>query len=107
MFLRFLGAVGRCLPDLDHALPTLTHWRLASLPRYLPPETVERVLASCDLTTPIGVRGRAVLLLLARLGLRAGDVTILQRRSSNCWCMLGALVPQSPCVPRHIGCCLG
>jgi site-specific recombinase XerD len=78
MFLRFLMAVGRCPPGLDHALPTLAHWRLASLPRYLPPETVERVLASCDLTTPIGVRDRAVLLLLARLGLRAGDVAALQ-----------------------------
>jgi integrase/recombinase XerD len=81
MFLRFLIAVGRCSPGLDHALPSLAHWHLASLPRYLPPETVERVLASCDLTTPIGVRDRAVLLLLARLGLRAGDVAALQWRA--------------------------
>lgn len=78
MFLRFLIAMGRCTPGLDHALPPLAHWRLASLPRYLPPETVERVLATCTLTTSIGVRDRAVLLLLARLGLRAGDVAALQ-----------------------------
>lgn len=80
MFLRFLIAIGRCTPGLDHALPTIAHWRLASLPKYLPAETVERVLASCDPTTLIGVRDRAVLLLLARLGLRAGEVAALK------WC---------------------
>jgi integrase/recombinase XerD len=80
MFLRFLIAIGRCAPGLDHALPTIAQWRLASVPKYLPAETVEHVLASCDLTTPIGVRDRAVLVLLARLGLRAGDVAALQWR---------------------------
>jgi integrase len=39
-----------------------------------PTADVERVIASCDLTTPMGIRDRAVLLLLARLGLRAGDI---------------------------------
>lgn len=80
MFLRFLIAMGQCTPGLDHALPTIAQWRLASLPKYLPAETVERVRATCDLTTPIGVRDRAVLVLLARLGLRAGDVAALQGR---------------------------
>jgi site-specific recombinase XerD len=78
MFLRFLIAVDRCHPGLDQALPTIAHWRLSSLPRYLPAEAVERVLRSCDVTTAIGCRDRAVLLLLARLGLRAGDVAALQ-----------------------------
>lgn len=78
IFLRFLIAMGRCAPGLEHALPTMAHWRLASLPKYLPTETVEHVLGSCDLATPLGVRDRAVLLLLARLGLRAGDVAALQ-----------------------------
>src|SRR5712691_5126608 len=77
-FLRFLIAIGRCTPGLDHALPPIAHWRLASLPKYLPAETVEHVLASCDQATPIGVRDWAVLLLLARLGLRAGDVAALK-----------------------------
>ena len=54
MFLRFLIAIGRCRPGLDHALPTLAQWRLAPLPRYLPAETVDQVLATCDLTTPRG-----------------------------------------------------
>ena len=80
MFVRFLIAIGRCTPGLDHALPTIAHWRLAYLPKYLPAETVERVLATCDLTTSMGVRDRAVLILLARLGLRAGDVAALQWR---------------------------
>jgi integrase/recombinase XerD len=78
MFLRFLIAIGRCPPGLDHALPTIAQWRLASLPKYLPIEAVERVLATCDLATSIGVRDHAVLLLLARLGCRAGDVAALQ-----------------------------
>jgi integrase/recombinase XerD len=80
MFLRFLIAVGYCPPGLEHAIPTIARWRRASLPTYLSAEAVERVIASCDLTTPMGVRDRAVLLLLARLGLRAGDVTALQLR---------------------------
>lgn len=78
MFLRFLIAVGRCPPGLDHAIPTIARWRLASLPRYLSAEAIERMLASCELTTLLGLRDRAVLL-LARLGLRAGDVAALQR----------------------------
>jgi site-specific recombinase XerD len=78
MFLRFLIATGQCAPGLEHALPTIAQWRLASLPKYLPTATVEHVLASCDRATPIGARDRAVLLLLARLGLRAGDVAALQ-----------------------------
>lgn len=78
MFLRFLIAMGRCTPGLDDAIPTIAHWRLAALPKYLSVEVVEQVIASCDLSTHIGVRDRAVLLLLARLGLRAGDVAGLK-----------------------------
>ena len=78
MFLRFLIAIGRCTPGLEQALPTIAHWRLAYLPRYLPAESIEQVLANCNLSTAIGVRDRAVLLLLAQLGLRAGDVAALK-----------------------------
>lgn len=45
-----------------------------SLPRYLPPEDVERLIACCDPASHVGKRDRAILLLLARLGLRAGDI---------------------------------
>jgi integrase/recombinase XerD len=74
MFLRFLVAEGRCRAGLLGAIPVLAHWRLTSLPRYLPPEDVERLIASCDLSSPVGKRDRAILVLLARLGLRAGDI---------------------------------
>jgi len=78
MFLRFLIAMGRCRPDLDQAIPTIVRWRLATLPKYLSAEEVERTIASCDLSRVIGVRDRAVLLLLSRLGLRAGEVASLK-----------------------------
>jgi integrase/recombinase XerD len=78
MFLRFLIAEGQCAVGLDAAIPTLAHWRLASLPRYLLPEDVERLITSCDRTTAAGRRDRAILLLLSRLGLRAGDIVRLR-----------------------------
>jgi integrase/recombinase XerD len=78
MFLRFLIARGQCAVGLDAAIPTVVHWRLASLPRYLPPGDVERLIASCDRASAIGRRDRAILLLLARLGLRAGDIVHLR-----------------------------
>jgi integrase/recombinase XerD len=78
MFLRFLIARGLCPSGLEAAIPLLPHWRLTSLPRYLQPEEVERVVASCKPTTAVGKRNRAILLLLARLGLRAGDIVQLR-----------------------------
>ncbi len=77
MFLRFLIAEGKCPANLGTAIPVLAHWRLSSLPRYLQPEEVERIISSCG-TMPIGRRDRAILLLLARLGLRAGDIIQLR-----------------------------
>jgi len=73
-YLRFLAAQGACRPGLDSAIPPIPQWRLSTLPRYLPSTDVERLIASCDLTKPHGIRDRAILLLLARLGLRAGDI---------------------------------
>jgi site-specific recombinase XerD len=78
MFLRFLIAEGQCAVGLDAAIPTVAHWRLASLPRYLQPEEVERLIDSCDRASAVGWRDRAILLLLARLGLRAGDIVQLR-----------------------------
>lgn len=78
MFLRFLIAEGQCRASLLGAIPVLAHWRLSSLPRYLPPEDVECLIDSCDLSSPVGKRDRAILLLLARLGLRAGDIVQLR-----------------------------
>lgn len=77
-FLRFLVANGVAGPGLDQAVPTIPQWRLSSLPRYIGVPEIERLIASCDLSTPHGVRDRAVLLLLARLGLRAGDILTMR-----------------------------
>ena len=73
-YLNYLVAHGQCRPGLGRAIPTVPQWRLSAMPRYLPTEEVERLIASCDLGKPHGVRDRAILLLLARLGLRAGDI---------------------------------
>jgi site-specific recombinase XerD len=73
-FLRFLGAHGLCRTGLEHAVPTIPQWRLSTLPRYIDASQIERLIATCDTTTPTGLRDRAILLLLARLGLRAGDI---------------------------------
>jgi site-specific recombinase XerD len=77
-YLRFLAGVGLCRPNLDHAIPPVLQWRLSSLPRYLAGADVERVIASCDQLTRGRLRDRVILLLLARLGLRAGDVAGLR-----------------------------
>ena len=74
MYLRFLGSNGLCRPELVHAVPTVPRLRGESLPRHVGQDDIERMIATCDVTTPIGVRDRAALLLLARLALRAGDV---------------------------------
>ena len=78
VYLRFLASRGECRAGLEHAIPVVPHWRLSALPRYLPSADVERVIASCNVTTARGLRDRAILLLLARLGLRAGDVVNLR-----------------------------
>jgi integrase/recombinase XerD len=98
MFLRFLIADGQCRAELDAALPTVAHWRLASLPRYLPPEDVERLIASCDRASAVDRRDRTILLLLARLGLRAGDIVHL-RLSDIDW--KGASIQVSGKGRRH------
>ena len=78
MYLRFLAARGECPPALVGAVPTAPGWRLCQLPRYVPAVDIERVIASCNVTAPVGLRDRAILLLLARLALRAGDVVHLR-----------------------------
>jgi site-specific recombinase XerD len=77
MFLRYLATEGRCRPGLEHALLSPANWSQEILPRGLSPEQVQQVLLACP-ATPTGVRDRAILLLLVRLGLRAGDVAGLR-----------------------------
>ena len=76
-FLRHLHQRGDLGADLAGAIPPVTNWRLSGLPKSLSPEKVESVLASCDRSTATGRRDHAILLLLARLGLRGGEVAAL------------------------------
>ena len=78
MYLRFLVATDVCPPGLLGAIPSVPRWRMAALPRYMLSDDVERVIASCNPITHRGLRNRAILLLLARLALRAGDVAHLR-----------------------------
>jgi integrase/recombinase XerD len=77
-FFRFLFQSGELQADLAGSVPTVADWRLSTVPKHLRPEEVRRVLGGCDRNTSTGRRDYAVLLLLARLGLRAGEVVSLQ-----------------------------
>jgi site-specific recombinase XerD len=76
-FLRYLRYKGLIEVDLDRAVPKVARWSLSSLPKHLSAAAVQRVLDGCDLKTSTGRRNYAILLLLARLGLRAGEVVRL------------------------------
>ncbi|MGI9304504.1 MAG: tyrosine-type recombinase/integrase [Gammaproteobacteria bacterium] len=77
-FLRFLVATEQCHSALLGAIPRIADWRLAALPTYLARTDVERLIASCEERPLTARRDRAVLLLLWRLALRAGDVANLE-----------------------------
>ncbi|WP_234892059.1 tyrosine-type recombinase/integrase [Sinorhizobium meliloti] len=76
-FLRYLHLKGFISTALADCVPSIRRWRLASLPTFLPPEKVQRVLDACDRTTAMGHRDYAVLMILAKLGLRASEVATL------------------------------
>jgi site-specific recombinase XerD len=77
-FLRWLVAKGRCATDLTGAVPKVPTWQLAKLPNYLADSDVERIVEACARPGGMAHRDRAMVLLLARLGLRASDVVALQ-----------------------------
>jgi integrase/recombinase XerD len=72
--LGFLHVEGLIERSLVEAVPSAASWRLSGLPRALEPDQVRRLLASCDRATGTGRRDFAILVLLVRLGLRAGEV---------------------------------
>jgi site-specific recombinase XerD len=76
-FLRFLYVQGRTATNLTASVPTIPHWKVEALPRSLNAQEVEALLRSCDQMTMVGKRDYAVLCLLARLGLRAGEVVAM------------------------------
>jgi site-specific recombinase XerD len=73
-FCRFLRYSGHTDANLEVGVPQVAHWALADVPKYLSAGEVEKVLATCDRNTALGRRDYAILLLLARLGLRGGEV---------------------------------
>jgi site-specific recombinase XerD len=73
-FLRFLHAAGLTERSFAEAVPSLPDRRRESIPRYLQPDVLAALFASCDLATVAGRRDLAVLRLLSRLGLRSGEV---------------------------------
>ena len=75
--LRFLFLQGYTTCPLAQAVPTATGWADQSLPRALGADAVTALLNSCDRHTVAGMRDFAILTLLARLGLRAGEVAAL------------------------------
>jgi integrase/recombinase XerD len=77
-FLRFCHLKGLTPRSLVDAVPKVASWRLAGLPKAVDPETVKALLGACDRRTTAGRRDFAVLMLLARLGLRAGEVIALR-----------------------------
>lgn len=108
-FFRFLRAEGLCDGRLEAAIPAVAHWRLSVLPRFLSDDQLEQVLSSLDVSSSLGRRDRAIVLCLATLGLRPGEVARLglddidwregtirlgSRKNSR-----GALLP----LPRKVG----
>jgi site-specific recombinase XerD len=83
MFVRFLIASDRCAPRLDDAIPTIAMWRLATLPQCLPTDDIERIITACDPSIPLGARDQAIILLMARLGLRGSDIVGLRFTDIN------------------------
>ena len=77
MYIRYLASKGECPAELVEAIPTVPHRRLSTLPKYISPDDMERVIGSFDTTTGKGRRDRTIVLLLGRLGLRARDVSNL------------------------------
>ena len=77
-FLHYLRYRGEIPHNLADAVPTVANWSMTSIPRAIPPDLVRRLLASINRHTAMGQRDYAILLLLARLGLRAGEVARIE-----------------------------
>jgi len=83
-FFRFLFLSGHVPVDLSPAVPRVCKYRRSTPPAFLAPEQVSSALAAMDRSTPRGRRDYAILLLLARLGLRAGEIVSLEL-DDVCW----------------------
>lgn len=75
--LRFLHVTGRVNGPLVDAVPAVPGWRRVRLPQMIGAGQVTRLLTGCDRSSPAGLRDHAVIMLMARLGLRAGEVAAI------------------------------
>jgi len=82
-FLHYACSRGAITDDLVAAVPTVANWSMSSIPRAISAESVGRLLASINRQTARGRRDYAILLLLARLGLRASEVAFLELEDLN------------------------
>jgi site-specific recombinase XerD len=77
-FLKYARYCGEVVLDLAAAVPIVANWSMPSIPRAISADQVQQLLASIDRRTAIGCRDYAILLLLARLGLRSSEVVFLE-----------------------------
>jgi integrase/recombinase XerD len=77
-FLQYARYLGEVTLDLAAAVPIVANWSMTAIPRGISKEHVRQLLASIDRRTAVGRRDYAILLMLARLGLRAGEVVSLE-----------------------------
>src|SRR5258708_9643418 len=77
-FLQYACYLGKAKVDLAAAVPIVANWSMSSIPRAIAADQIRQLLASIDRWTAGGRRDYAILLLLARLGLRSGEVTFLE-----------------------------
>jgi integrase len=82
-FFRFAQFRGLIRSDLAALVPAVPSWEMSGPPKHLPTGAVQRVLTACERSTVRGKRDYAILLLLARLGLRAGEIVALQLDDIN------------------------
>jgi integrase/recombinase XerD len=76
-FLRYIRYCGGTQYDLAGAVPAVPNWSMTGIPRAMAPDHIRAVLDSCRRNTAIGRRDYAILILLARLGLRASEIVAL------------------------------
>src|SRR5215469_2752845 len=82
-FLSYARYRGDITSDLAAAVPIVANWSLSSIPRAIGRDEVARLLASIDRDTPVGCRDYAMILALARLGLRSSELVSLELDDIN------------------------
>jgi site-specific recombinase XerD len=78
VFLRFLHWEGTLTADLARVIPKLPCWRLATVPRHVPWSTVRKLIDSIDASRAQGKRDKAIVLLIAILGMRGEEIRTLK-----------------------------